>query len=108
MCLGVPARGGGRQGGVMRIGIIGAGHVGGTLARQFAAAEHGGAVSNSRGPHTLRALVTDLGDHGHAATVEEAAEFGEVLVVSVPFGHYAEVPTSGTAGKPVIDTTNYV
>jgi 8-hydroxy-5-deazaflavin:NADPH oxidoreductase len=91
----------------MRIGIIGAGHVGGTLARQFAAAEHEVAVSNSRGPHTLRALVAELGDHGHAATAEEAAEFGEVLVVSVPFGHYAEVPTSGTTGKPVIDTTNY-
>jgi 8-hydroxy-5-deazaflavin:NADPH oxidoreductase len=91
----------------MRIGVIGAGHVGGTLARHFTAAEHEVAVANSRGPHTLRQLVADLGDTAHAATAEEAAQFGEVVVVSVPFGHYAEVPTAGTAGKPVIDTTNY-
>jgi predicted dinucleotide-binding enzyme len=92
----------------MRIGVIGAGRVGGTLARHFAAAEHEVAVSNSRGPQTLRALVAALGDGGHAANAEEAAEFGEVLVVSVPFGRYAQVPTAGTAGKPVIDTTNYL
>jgi hypothetical protein len=92
----------------MRIGVIGAGRVGGTLARHFTAAEHEVAVSNSRGPRTLRWLMADLGSRAQATTPEEAAEFGEVLVVSVPFGRYAQVPTAGTAGKPVIDTTNYV
>jgi 8-hydroxy-5-deazaflavin:NADPH oxidoreductase len=91
----------------MRIAVIGAGHVGGTLARHFAAAEHEVAVANSRGPQTLRSLVAELGDSAHAATAEEAVDFGEVLVVSIPFGRHAQVPTAGTAGKTVIDTTNY-
>lgn len=91
----------------MRIAVIGAGRVGGTLARHFAAAEHEVVVANSRGPQTLRWLVADLDDGARAATAEEAAEAGEVLVVSVPFGRYAQVPVAGTAGKTVIDTTNY-
>jgi hypothetical protein len=92
----------------MRIGVIGAGHVGSTLAKHFTAAEHEVAVANSRGPHTLRSLVAHLGDNGYAATAEEAAQFGEVVVVSIPFGRYAEVPTAGTQGKTIIDTCNYI
>lgn len=91
----------------MKIGIIGAGHVGGTLAKRFTAAGHDVAVANSRGPDTLRQLESELGEHGRAATAEEAAEFGDVVVVSVPFGRYAEVPSAGAAGKTVIDTCNY-
>ena len=91
----------------MRIGVIGAGHVGGTLARHFAAARHEVAVANSRDPATLRPLQADLRGQGLAVTAPEAAEFGEVVVVSVPFGHYAQLPTRGLDGKPVIDTGNY-
>jgi predicted dinucleotide-binding enzyme len=91
----------------MRIGAIGAGHIGGTLAKQFAAAGHEVAVSNSRGPETLRAMVDELGPRAQAVTAAEAARFGEVVVVSVPFGRYLEVPTEGVAGKVVIDTNNY-
>jgi len=67
-------------------------------------------VSNSRGPDTLADLVkeiTDRGGRAHAATVEEAAREGEVVVVSIPFGRYLEVPATPLVGKVVIDTNNY-
>jgi 8-hydroxy-5-deazaflavin:NADPH oxidoreductase len=91
----------------MRIGIIGAGHIGGTLAKLFADAGHEVAVSNSRGPETLAGLVEQLGGGAQAMTTEDAARFGEVVVVSVPFGRYREVPTDAVADKVVIDTNNY-
>jgi 8-hydroxy-5-deazaflavin:NADPH oxidoreductase len=91
----------------VRIGLIGAGKIGGTLARLFVAQGHEVAVSNSRGPETLQELVAELGPSARAVTAAEAAEFGDVVVVSVPLGHYRDVPTAGMAGKPVIDTNNY-
>ena len=91
----------------MRIGIIGAGHIGGTLAKLFVGAGHDVAVSNSRGPQTLQNLVSGLGDHAQAMTAQDAARYGDVVVVSVPFGRYLELPTDGLAGKVVIDTNNY-
>ncbi len=91
----------------MRIGIIGAGHIGGTLARLLVRAGHHVAISNSRGPATLAAFVADLGGRAEAATVADAMRFGEMLIVSIPFGRYRELPTDGVAGKVVIDTCNY-
>src|SRR2546425_5305776 len=91
----------------MRIGIIGAGHIGATLARRFVDAGHELAVSNSLGPETLAGLVEELGSGARAMTAAEAARFGEVVVVSVPFGRYRELPSEGFAGKVVIDTNNY-
>ena len=91
----------------MKIGIIGAGHIGGTLARDFANVGHEVALSNSRGPETLARLVEEL-DHGaQAMTPAEVARFGDLLVVSIPFGRYRELPSEGVAGKVVIDTNNY-
>jgi 8-hydroxy-5-deazaflavin:NADPH oxidoreductase len=91
----------------MKIGIIGAGRIGGTLARHFVGAGHEVAVSNSRAPETLSGLVAELGARARAMTAEEAARFGEVVVVSVPFGRYRELPTDGLDGKVVIDTNNH-
>ena len=91
----------------MRIGIIGAGHIGGTLAGHFVGAGHEVAVSNSRGPDTLGNLVEELGAGARAMTVEEAATFGNVIVGSVPFGRYRELLADGFDGKIVIDTNNY-
>ncbi len=91
----------------MKIAIIGAGHIGGTLARHFVDAGHEVAVSNSRGPETLAGLVEELGLRAQAMTAAEAARFGDVVVVSVPFGRYRELPTEAVAGKVVIDTNNY-
>ncbi|MDX6657324.1 MAG: 8-hydroxy-5-deazaflavin:NADPH oxidoreductase [Solirubrobacteraceae bacterium] len=91
----------------MKIGIIGSGHIGGTLAKRFADAGHEVVVSNSRGPDTLASLVEQLGAGARATLPAEAARFGELVVVSVPFGRYREVPAEGVAGKVVIDTHNY-
>jgi 8-hydroxy-5-deazaflavin:NADPH oxidoreductase len=91
----------------MQIGIIGTGRVGGTLARLWVEQGHHVAISNSRGPETLSDLVTELGPRARAVTPAEAAEFGDVVVVSVPLGHYLDVPTRGLIGKPVVDTNNY-
>jgi 8-hydroxy-5-deazaflavin:NADPH oxidoreductase len=91
----------------MRIGIIGAGHIGGTLAQRFVDVGHEVAVSNSRGPETLADVVAELGDRAQAVTPAEAETFGEVVVVSIPFGRYRDVPTDGVAGKVVIDTNNH-
>jgi predicted dinucleotide-binding enzyme len=89
------------------IGIIGAGNIGATAARLFARTGHRVAISNSRGPESLRALVDKLGPNVRAATVEEAAAFGEVVLVAIPFKDYETLPVDQLAGKIVIDATNY-
>jgi predicted dinucleotide-binding enzyme len=91
----------------MRIGIIGAGHIGGTLARLFVAAGHEVAISNSRGPETLTGLLEEIGGGAQAMTVEDAERFGDLVVVSIPLAQYREVPGDGVAGKVVVDTNNY-
>jgi predicted dinucleotide-binding enzyme len=91
----------------MRLGIIGVGHIGGTLARHFVRAGHEVAISNSRGPETLQDVIEKLGGRARAMTAADAARFGEVVVVSIPFGRHRDLPSSGFAGKVVIDTNNY-
>jgi 8-hydroxy-5-deazaflavin:NADPH oxidoreductase len=91
----------------MRIGIIGAGNIGGTLARHFAGVGHEVAISNSRGPDTLKGLVSEIGGDIQAMTAEDTAKFGDVVVVSIPFGRYRELPAKSVEGKVVIDTNNY-
>ena len=91
----------------MRIGLIGAGNIGGTLARRFLDLGHEIAISNSRGPGTLEGLITDLGKAAHAMTVFDAANFGEIVVLAIPFRGYLEVPVEPLAGKIVVDANNY-
>jgi 8-hydroxy-5-deazaflavin:NADPH oxidoreductase len=64
----------------MNIGIVGAGHIGSTAARLFVKAGHEVAVSNSRGPASLRGLVAEFGIHAHAMHVDDAARFGSLVV----------------------------
>jgi 8-hydroxy-5-deazaflavin:NADPH oxidoreductase len=89
------------------IGFIGSGNIGGTLAKLFAEQGYDVVISNSRGPETLADLVSEIGDRARAATAEEAAEAGEIVVVSVPFLAVNKVPVAPLAGKVVIDTNNY-
>ncbi len=89
------------------IGLIGAGHIGGALARTAVAAGYAVVVSNSRGPHTLVDLVTELGDSARAGTADEAAAEADVVVVTIPLHAYRDVPVAQLAGKVVIDTNNY-
>ena len=91
----------------MNIGIIGSGNIGGTAAKLFARTGHRVAVSNSRGPETLEGLVQEIGPNAHAATVEEAAEFGEVVMEAIPFGLYEELPAGKLRGKVFVTASNY-
>jgi 8-hydroxy-5-deazaflavin:NADPH oxidoreductase len=92
----------------VRIGIIGAGHIGGTLARLWVASGHEVLLS-SRHPDELKALASSLGPKAHVGTPREAALFGEAVLVSVP---YKALPQIGQdlkvelAGKVVLDTCN--
>ena len=94
----------------LRIGIIGTGRIGSALARAWVKAGHEVFVS-SRHPDELKALVAELGARAHAGTPREAAAFGTVILISVP---YRAMPQIGTdfhaelAGKVILDTSNPV
>lgn len=89
------------------LAFIGSGNVGGILARLAVAAGLDVVLSNSRGPESLAGLVAELGPRARAATVAEAAEAGDLVVVSIPLGAYEQIPAEPLAGKIVIDTLNY-
>ena len=91
----------------MNIGIIGSGKIGATTAKLFTDAGHEVAISNSRGPESLASLVEEIGARARAATVQEAADFGEVVLVAIPFYAYEALPTDRLSGKVVVDATNY-
>jgi predicted dinucleotide-binding enzyme len=93
----------------MKIGIIGAGNIGGNLTRRLTALGHDVSVANSRGPHTLTALAQETG--ATPVTVTEAARGAEVVVVTIPLKNIPDLPPGlfdGAAdGFAVIDTGNY-
>ena len=89
------------------LGLVGAGRIGSQLARLGVAHDYDVVVSNSRGPETLAALVAELGPHARAATVEEAARAGDIVVVTIPLRAIGSLPSGAFAGKVVIDTNNY-
>ena len=89
------------------VGFIGSGMIGGTVARLSVAAGHHVVLSNSRGPETLAELVAELGPLAAAGTAEQAAEAGDIVVVSIPVKAFGDVPVKPLAGKPVLDTGNY-
>ena len=93
----------------MKIGIIGAGQIGGTLTRRLSALGHDVSVANSRGPETLAGLAAETG--ATAVPVTEAARGAEVVVVTIPVKNVASLPAgllSGAAkGVVVVDTGNY-
>lgn len=91
----------------MKIGIIGAGNIGANAARLFVKAGYEVALSNSRGPDTLRDLVNELGPRAQALSIEDAARYGEVILIAIPFGKYESLPADAFAGKVVIDAGNY-
>lgn len=93
----------------MRIGIIGAGQIGGTLARRLAKLGHDVSIANSRGPASLAGLARETG--ARAVTVEEAARAGEVVIVTIPMKNIPQLPAGLFEGVPddvvVVDTGNY-
>ena len=92
----------------MKIGIIGAGNIGGTLVRRLAALGHEVSVANSRGPETLADLARESG--AKAVTVEEAARGKDVVIVTIPEKNVPRLPKGLFAGADrtvVVDTGNY-
>ncbi|MGW7516284.1 NADPH-dependent F420 reductase [Streptomyces sp. NPDC054796] len=93
----------------MRIGVIGTGPIGTTLARRLSVGGHDVAVANSRGPETIDAEALEFG--AHAVTAADAVQGKDVIVLSIPFGRipavaplFASVPEETV----VIDTSNYM
>lgn len=92
----------------LKIGIVGAGRIGGTLATLWAKAGHEVLVS-SRHPEQLKELVQSLEPKGRAGTPKEAAAFGDVVLVSVPYGALPQLGRDlekELKGKVVLDTGN--
>lgn len=91
----------------MRIGILGSGHIGGAAARLFAKAGHEVALSHSGSPDTLREQVAELGVKARATTIADAAVFGEVVVLAIPWRSRTDLPAQQLRGKIVIDAMNH-
>jgi hypothetical protein len=97
-------------GGKVKIGVIGGGHIGGTIGGLWVKAGHQ-VLFSSRHPEELKSLVDGLGSLAKAGTVAEALDFGEVILVAVP---YKAIPDLAKeygpkfAGKIVIDPANAV
>jgi predicted dinucleotide-binding enzyme len=93
----------------MRIGIIGAGQIGGALTRRFRTLGHEVSVANSRGPETLAGLARETG--ASAVTPTEAARGKDLVVVTIPEKNVPALPADLFAGVPsdviVVDTGNY-
>ncbi|MFM0740953.1 NAD(P)-binding domain-containing protein [Paraburkholderia xenovorans] len=89
----------------MKIGILGAGFIGSAMAALAVRAGHQAMISNSRDPRTLADTAAELGCE--AGSAEEAARFGDVVVIAVPFNRRNGLPATALAGKIVIDTCNY-
>lgn len=93
----------------MKIGIIGAGHIGGTLTRRFRQLGHEVAVANSRGPETLRDLASETG--ATPVTVRDAVRDRDLVVVTIPERSVADLPDglfdAARSDTIVVDTCNY-
>lgn len=92
----------------MRIGIIGAGNIGGTIGGLWVKAGHEVMLS-SRHPEELKGLVEGLGSKARAGTPAEAIAFGEVVLVAVPYKAYPQLAqdyAGAWKGKVVIDAGN--
>jgi 8-hydroxy-5-deazaflavin:NADPH oxidoreductase len=94
----------------LRIGVIGSGHIGGTIGGLWVKAGHP-VLFSSRHPEELTDLVTSLGSLAHNGSVSDAVAFGDVMFVAVPYGALPQVGREHAAalkGKVVLDACNAV
>lgn len=92
----------------MKIGIIGSGNIGGNLGLHLARAGHS-VLFSSRHPEELSDLIKEAGENSCAGKPDEAARFGDVVVLSVPFKHIeslSEELAESLKGKVILDTCN--
>lgn len=92
----------------MKIGIIGAGNIGSTLARKLAACGHDVKLANSKDPQSIQALADELG--ARAVTKEGAVADVDVVILSIPFAKYPDLRdtlSKACESTVVIDTSNY-
>jgi predicted dinucleotide-binding enzyme len=89
----------------MKIGIIGSGHIGGTLTRRLRDLGHDVTVANSRGPESLRDLAAETG--ATPGTVDQAARSEDLVVVAVPLKVVPQLPAAAFEGRVVVDANNY-
>ena len=93
-----------------RIGIIGSGHIGGTIGGLWIKKGHP-VMFSSRHPEELKDMVTQLGGLAQAGTVEQAIAFGDVLFIAVPYGAIQQIGkdySSAMKGKVLLDACNAV
>src|SRR5476649_640945 len=90
----------------MKIGVIGAGFIGRAVAQLALTAGHEVMLSNSRGPQTMSSVLSGLLGV-EVGSAEDAARFGDVVLVAIPFEHYRSVPAQWLEGKTVLDANNY-
>jgi predicted dinucleotide-binding enzyme len=92
----------------MQVGIIGAGNIGGTLARQLVKLGQQVSIANSRGPESLSSLAAEIG--AAPVSVQDAANAGECVIIAIPTKAIAGLPRDLFANVPssvLIDTANY-
>jgi predicted dinucleotide-binding enzyme len=90
----------------MKISIIGAGNIGGNLARLFIKSGNEVALANSRGPATLQRFTDELGARLHAVILEEAVALCEVIILAIHWRSIDSLPVFDVKGKTIVDTTN--
>lgn len=90
----------------MNISIIGAGHIGGTLARLLLKAGYEVAIANSRGPDSLSEIAKELGSKLHPVKVKDALTFSNIIIFSIPWRSIDSLPAYSAVGKIIVDTTN--
>src|SRR5689334_1786064 len=93
-----------------RVGIIGSGHIGGSIGGLWVKKRHP-VLFSSRHPEELKDMVTQLGSLAQAGTVEQAIAFGDVLFIAVPYGAIPQIGkdySSAMKGKVLLDACNAV
>ncbi|WLH86457.1 NADPH-dependent F420 reductase [Pseudomonas sp. FP2338] len=90
----------------MKIGVIGAGFIGRAVAQLALTAGHAVMLSNSRGPQTMSSVRSGI-PGVQVGSAQEAAQFGDVVLVAIPLEHYRSVPAQWLEGKTVLDANNY-
>ena len=90
-----------------RLGIVGAGRVGTTIARAAVAAGYDVAISGSGPPDRIALIVDVLAPGAHPASTAEVVRHADLIVLAVPMHRFRELPRDLFAGKILIDAMNY-